>query len=430
MMKDLVKMMVVALFSLLLITACSGGGGGVSQSPNISIAQSTIDFGGVVLNNNADSTIEIKNTGNADLAIGSISGPNAPFTVTNDTCSDKTLGPAQTCSLNVHFAPISQGNFTGSFSIASNDPDLGSASFNLTGEGYGLNTWINNVQTGTCPGPEINMEVNVSDPNDALDLSSLNLANFTLTENGIPINQQNITFTNLLPSTVSVVVTLDWTASVVNVLPYIGTAAKSFVDQLRVTDEAAICKFNNLLYFYPMSSPYFITGEASGKTELKTFIDSSIAIQGGTRLYDAVFQSIDRAAQGSMNKRVVIVLSDGVESSGTNPSIVKTLDQVIANAKQKGIPVFTIYYVDPNYSGGTYGNPQLLQRLAQETGGQYYNSVNADLTAIFQHISRIISGKYTLKYASSSSCTGTLSLGVQVDYNGLYGKDSKSVTFP
>ena len=113
-----------------------------------------------------------------------------------------------------------------------------------------------------------------------------------------------------------------------------------------------------------------------------------------TVLYDAVYQSIDRAAQGPTPKRAVIVLSDGVDTHSVN----WTLDQVIANATQKGIPVFTIYFIDPNYPQP--GNTQIMQRLASETGGQYFNSDTEDLASIFQQISNTLSNKYTLNYTA------------------------------
>jgi VWFA-related protein len=433
MLRNSVNIIAVGILCLLHMTACSGGGGGgggdVSSTPNIVLSQSTIDFSGVVLDNSADSVIQVKNTGNANLTIGDITQPNLPFNVSNDSCSNKTLAPSQTCSVNVHFSPTSQDLFTGTFSIPSNDPDTGALNISLKGSGYGLNAWISQVNTDACPSPEISIDVNVNDPKGVINLNTLALDAFTLFENGIPINPQTITLTNLQPSPVSVVLTLDRSTTTNNVSQVLSAAAKSFIDQLNVSDEVAICNFNNLIDFYPLSSPYFIPGDDSGKIDLKAHIDL-FSVAQGTRFYDAVFQSIDRAAQGNKGKRAVIVLSDGVASTGTNPAIVTTIDEVIANAQQKGIPVFTIFYVDPNMAGGSFGNPQLMQRLAQETGGQYYNSGTADLTAIFQQISIVLSNKYTLKYKSASSCAGTINLDVSVESNGLIGKDSKNISFP
>ena len=142
-------------FTLLMLLACSGGGGGstppTAATPNIYLAQSSHDFSGIVLDNSADKTFEIKNTGNANLKIGQILLPNLSFSISGDTCSNATLAPSQTCSLKVRFSPTSQGPSSATLSIHSNDPVSSTVSISLTGEGYGLNVWINKVNSDSCP---------------------------------------------------------------------------------------------------------------------------------------------------------------------------------------------------------------------------------------------------------------------------------------
>ena len=109
------------------------------------------------------------------------------------------------------------------------------------------------------------------------------------------------------------------------------------------------------------------------------------------------------------------------------------LDQVIAYANEQGIPIFTIYYVDKDYILYTpeeKANGLLnMQRLAGETGGEYYNGLTADLTKVFGQIANVLSNKYTLTY-TPSVCSGTFSLDVQVELdNGLYGIDSATIIF-
>jgi hypothetical protein len=187
---------------------------------------------------------------------------------------------------------------------------------------------------------------------------------------------------------------------------------------------AGICKFASTVEFYPNPLPPFIAADASGKTSLNSYIYGDPSIGLNTSLYEAVYQSIDKVAQET-GKRVVIVLSDGHEvSSGTY-----TLAQVIASAKSNGIPIFTIYYNDPQYQGGNYGKPEIMQQLANETGGQYYNApTGADFASIFQQIANVLSNKYTLTY-TSSICPGTVSLNVRAELNGLYGQDSRAISF-
>ena len=409
-------------FTLLMLLACGGGGGGdapaPTPTPNISLSQTSHDFAGIVLDNSKDTTYEIKNTGNANLKIGQILPLNLPFSIATDTCSLATLTPSQTCSLGIRFSPTSQGPYTATLSIPSNDPDSSTVNVGLSGVGYGLNVWINKVNPASCP--SISVDVTVTDPRSNSRLGSLTQGNFTLYQNG---QLQSITATPIqYPSPVSVVLALDWSASVANVRPQIQSAANSFIDQLLIDDEAAICKFGGVIEFFPSTAPLFKAADFQGKADLSSYIYSSFVPGTYTHLYDAVYQSIDRAAQGAKGKLAVIVLSDGNDESGDIGGPVYTLDQVIARANQKAIPIFTIYYVDePTY----IGKPEIMQRLASETGGQFYNALGADFTIIFQQISNVLSNKYTLNY-TASTCTGTIS--VRADWAGLYGQDS--ISFP
>jgi Ca-activated chloride channel family protein len=427
-----------AIFGLtiFLFMGCgSGGGGGSSNSsptpaPNISTSKSSLDFAGVVLKNSVDQTVEITNTGNANLSIGQISnsGPTPPFTIPadGDACSNKTLTPSQKCSLRVRFAPTIQAPFAGTISIPSNDPDSSMVNISLQGEGYGLNVWINKVDSSNCA--SIKVDVTVTDPtNPGSRIDSLTEQNFKVYENGGQV--QGITATQYsYPSPVSVVLALDFSESELGVLDTIQTAAKSFISLLNNTDYAAICKFNLSTELYPdPPDPLFFAMDGPGKAALNLYIDASFGNTSSTLLFTALHASIERAVQGSEDKRAVVVLSDGIA-----PADATKIGDVIAYANQKGIPIFTIYYVDPLYTRYTQdeiANGLLnMQRLARETGGQYYNGVTADLTDVFGQIANILSNKYTITY-NSPTCAGTIPLDVQAEWNNLYGVYSATISF-
>src|SRR4030042_2379592 len=312
------SMILAVIFYLFFLTACGGGGGGgtseTPKNPNIYLAQSTIDFGGIVMDNNEDRSFYIKNTGNANLNIGQISSPALPFSISSETCSNKTLTPNQTCSLISRFSPTVQGPITSILTIPSNDPDSSAVNVTLSGEGYGLNVWINQV-TANCPS-NISVDVAVMNPrNPNLLIDSLGMSDFILKQNG---QQQVITAVSPIeePSPVSVVLALDMSISLTAAIDEIKTAAKYFVDQLGDTDEAAICKFKNEVEIYPVPPDYFIQTTTTGKNALKAYIETAFYAVSGTAFYDAVFQSIDRAALGlgTTGKPAVIVLSDGVNN--------------------------------------------------------------------------------------------------------------------
>jgi len=418
---------------LFFMISCGGGGGGGTQvvselpTPDISVSKTNVDVGGVVRNSSAVQTLTIQSTGTANLSIGQIQilGTNSPFSIDTlvSTCaSTMTLAPAQTCSLTVRFSPTTTahlGIVNGTLRINSNDPNASTVDVSLGGTGYGLNVWINKIVTAQC---EANVDVTVTDPTNN-NILALTQSNFTLSENGQQV--QSFTASQIAyPAPVTLLLALDWSESTINVRPQLKAGAESFINLFSSQDLAGICKFASTVEFYPNPLPPFIAADASGKTSLNSYIYGDPSLGLNTSLYEAVYQSIDKVAQET-GKRVVIVLSDGHEvSSGTY-----TLAQVIASAKSNGIPIFTIYYNDPQYQGGNYGKPEIMQQLANETGGQYYSApTGADFASIFQQIANVLSNKYTLTY-TSSICPGTVSLNVRAELNGLYGQDSRAISF-
>ena len=124
-------------FLLLILLACGGTDG--PKWPDISVSESSYDFGGIVLDNSSDRTFVITNIGSAPLKIGdiSLSGDDCFSILAGGTCSDRTLAVNGTCLLTVRFSPTDQGSFTGTLSILSNDW-YGTETIGLSGEGYGL----------------------------------------------------------------------------------------------------------------------------------------------------------------------------------------------------------------------------------------------------------------------------------------------------
>ncbi|MDA8413814.1 MAG: choice-of-anchor D domain-containing protein [Desulfobacteraceae bacterium] len=120
--------------------------GGVPGIPNIvsiapAISYSPIgekDFGSVTQGSlSTPQTFTITNSGLKYLNVSSIyiSGTNpSQFFIVGDSCSNSTLTPGGTCSVNVYFRPNGVGTMNASVSIPSNAPSSGPATLiNLTG---------------------------------------------------------------------------------------------------------------------------------------------------------------------------------------------------------------------------------------------------------------------------------------------------------
>ncbi len=124
------------------VTMSVSGTGVTTPVPVIAVTDSvapnndlSIPFGSVVHNLTSDQTVTISNTGNANLSVGTITSPAAPFSITTNNCSGKTILPGGSCTLTVQFAPVTTGTFNSSFTIPSNDTATGTVTMNVSGTG-------------------------------------------------------------------------------------------------------------------------------------------------------------------------------------------------------------------------------------------------------------------------------------------------------
>ena len=125
--------------------------------------------------------------------------------------------------------------------------------------------------------------------------------------------------------------------------------------------------------------------------------------QGRTAIGDGLTMGIDMAVSIPNKKKVAILLSDGVNNAG-----VVTPDEAIAFAKENKIQVYSVGMGSeaPVVLGyDFFGNPQYaeldektLMKIADETGGKYYKSVNdKTLAEVYENIGKDIEREWEKK---------------------------------
>lgn len=125
---------------------------------------------------------------------------------------------------------------------------------------------------------------------------------------------------------------------------------------------------------------------------------------GTTAFYDAVDEAL-RTLVSRKGNRAVVALTDGRDNSSAT-----SLDKVIALAQKLKIPVYVIGLGDVDDA--------LLQRLAQETGGEYHHTNNAaSLNTIFLNISKRIKAIYELVYRSPFLASATPEHELQLTFD-------------
>lgn len=317
--------------------------------------------------------------------------------------------------MTIRFAPTSQGDFTGSFDISSNDSDQGVLTATLTGKGRALAMSINRVVR--VNDSTLQIIVTVRDQND-LPVTDLVLNDFTIVENnGSPIIPTDVS--NTFTPGVSVGMVLDRSETMDPFTSLVQTAANSFIDLLDLAnnDEAEIIKFQTDIDV----KQSFTQDNVAIKNAIN---DNTLpwGNQDGTALFDALNNSIISLSSRSNLRRAIIAVYDGQENTSSS-----TAADVTGSATANNVQIFTIGI-------GIPVDNVTMQQLATDTGGQYfYNPGADDLTNIYTTISEILGNEYTITYSTSFGAVSTISINVEVDDNGSLpggqlGETSKTVT--
>jgi Ca-activated chloride channel homolog len=130
--------------------------------------------------------------------------------------------------------------------------------------------------------------------------------------------------------------------------------------------------------------------------EFASAMSSAIIARGMTAIYDGIMSGLSRLERARHTRQVLIVVSDG----GDNASRAK-LEDTLARVHDSDATIYTVALVDPLVRDG---NPKLLRRLAQSTGGEAYQPRRVeDVPEAFERISKDIRNAYTLAYVPTKS---------------------------
>jgi VWFA-related protein len=376
-------------------------------TPSIS-TQGSLDFGVALIGASSSRQLLISNIGFGTLNIGQLSLPTgSSFHIIKD-CSGTSIPSGGTCSLTLSLTPNSQSNFSDTLTIPSNDSTKNPLGVALTGKGRALNALINNV---TTDGNKVKLLVSLSNIAGDPIVGLINTC-FTIRENGIQKAISN--FTHPITTPISVDLVWDNSGSIsASDQSVIQSSAKSFVAKLvNGYDEMGVIKFS------------FAIGAKTDFTTDLSVVNAAIdapypADTGGTSLYDTLITAIDETAFRTNSRSAIIVCSDGYDEGSIN-----TLTAVIDRAILKDVPIYAIAYTN-----APHPKPEVMQQLAQETGGEFFLSPSpSELAGIYDNISKILSQQYLLEYVSTSSGGATISLNVVVNNNGDLGEASKEAT--
>ncbi|MRI59212.1 MAG: VWA domain-containing protein [Epsilonproteobacteria bacterium] len=142
----------------------------------------------------------------------------------------------------------------------------------------------------------------------------------------------------------------------------------------RDNDNIAIVIFGSFSY---IASPLTFNKEVI--TKILDYLDIGIAGQK-TAIADALIESVHMLKNSQAKSKVVILLTDGIDTASTTP-----VDVALRMAKKYGVKIYTIGIGDRRGIDESF-----LKWIAKESGGEYFYAKNAkDLKAVYETIDRL-----------------------------------------
>jgi|SRR5215510_2863797 len=236
---------------------------------------------------------------------------------------------------------------------------------------------------------------------------------FTILDNGKP---QPISFFQNETQPFTVVVMLDFSASMTANLDLLKQATEQFVLRMLPHDKGQVGAFSDKIQF-------------SGKftSNRDDLIGSLKDLQFGnpTRLYDAIDASID-VLQGVEGRKIVLVFTDGDDTASK-----KNMGDVLAKSRETETMIYAIgleseIAIGPGRVQRTRPD-RGLRKLADETGGGYFElKKTAELAPTFTRVAQELHSLYTLGFTPSTLDNKEHKLEVKVKEQGNIARARKS----
>jgi len=217
---------------------------------------------------------------------------------------------------------------------------------------------------------------------------------------------------------IAVVVALDTSGSMTLVLDLVKSAAEAFVLRLLPADRARIVSFDDKIRW----SPNF----TSDRDKLIEHLRSGIQFGNGTRLWDAMYESVS-VLKEEETRKVVLVLSDG-EDYGSRLGG----NDVLTKAQDDHVMVYTIGLRNRYFNGAQWVTSQpdrTLKKTSAQTGGGWFElSRTTELNSTFSKIADELHRQYLIAISPTTLDGKPHVLNVRVKTPGMTARARQSYT--
>ena len=207
---------------------------------------------------------------------------------------------------------------------------------------------------------------------------------FSILDNGKP---QDITFFQNEVQPFTVVVMMDFSASMTANLDRLKDAAEQFLLRMLPEDRGQVGAFSDKIQF---------SGEFTSDRDDLIFALNDLQFGNPTRLYDAINESMEML-KGVEGRRVVLVFTDGDDTASR-----VGMGNVLERARNDEIMIYAIGLESEYFNGQRIVRTRPdrgLRRLTDETGGGYFELKKTDeLGPTFSRVAQELHSQYTLGF--------------------------------
>lgn len=237
-------------------------------------------------------------------------------------------------------------------------------------------------------------------------VSGLQKQSFHVFEDGHP---QDIRVFQAGDVPVAVGLIVDNSGSMAHKKPDVMAAARAFVRASNPRDQEFVVNFNEHVSLGLPEGQEF----SSSPEELAAAINRNPP-SGRTALYDAIQKGLARLKKATLDKKVLIVISDGGDNASHH-----SLQQALEDAEKSDVIIYTVGLFDENQEDT---NPGVLKKLARATGGEaYFPNLTADVVPVCEKIAQDIRNQYTIAYAPSNAAMDNSFRKIRVTATGPHG---------
>ena len=213
---------------------------------------------------------------------------------------------------------------------------------------------------------------------------SLEREEFTILDNGKP---QDITFFQNDVQPFTVVVMMDYSASMTANLDLLENAAEQFLLRLLPADRGQVGSFSDKIQF---------SGTFTNDRDDLILALNDLQFGNPTRLYDAIDASMDMLEDVD-GRKVVLVFTDGDDTASRTG-----FGDVLDHARDDEVMIYAIGLESEYFNGQRVVRSRpagALKRLAEETGGGYFELKKTDeLAPTFSRVAQELHSQYTLGF--------------------------------